>query len=107
MTTKQQQYAHSLAIARRRSLEVIAHGTRKADGVAVYAVPNGASFALALGQTNGSTSPPIVPTSGTGKGIHGPHEGLDVYYLVISDESVNYSVDVQELGDTVQMHSDS
>lgn len=101
MTTKQQQYAHSLAIARRHGLEVIAHSTRQADGAAVYAVPSGASFTLGLGQTNGSISPQIAPTSGTGEGIHGPHEGLGVYYLVISAESVNYSVDVHELRDTV------
>jgi SWIM zinc finger len=35
-----QQYARGLAIAKRDALSVVAHGTRKSDGAAVYAVPS-------------------------------------------------------------------
>jgi hypothetical protein len=34
------QYERAMAIARRDGLEVVAHGTRKSDGAAVYAVPS-------------------------------------------------------------------
>src|SRR5260370_11740281 len=37
---QQQQYARGLEIATRDSLQVVAHGTRKSDGAAVYAVPS-------------------------------------------------------------------
>src|SRR5260221_1792031 len=37
---RQQQYERAAAIARRDSLQVVAHGTRKSDGAAVYAVPS-------------------------------------------------------------------
>ncbi len=40
MTTQQQRYERAAAIAKRDSLQVVAHGTRKADGAAVYAVPS-------------------------------------------------------------------
>src|SRR5260370_38926040 len=35
-----QQYARGLEIARRDALTVVAHGTRKSDGAAVYCVPS-------------------------------------------------------------------
>ncbi len=35
-----QQYARGLEIAKRDALSVVAHGTRKSDGAAVYAVPS-------------------------------------------------------------------
>jgi hypothetical protein len=38
--TLQAQYTRAAAIARRDSLQVVAHGTRKSDGAAVYAVPS-------------------------------------------------------------------
>src|SRR5258708_11008624 len=34
------QYERAMAIAKRDGLEVVAHGTRKSDGAAVYAVPS-------------------------------------------------------------------
>src|SRR5260221_583663 len=41
MTTKQRDlYELAMAIAKRDGLEVVAHGTRKSDGAAVYAVPS-------------------------------------------------------------------
>ncbi len=41
MTTKQRDlYERAMAIAKRDGLEVVAHGTRKSDGAAVYAVPS-------------------------------------------------------------------
>jgi hypothetical protein len=36
----QQQYGRAAAIAKRDNLQVVAHGTRKSDGAAVYAVPS-------------------------------------------------------------------
>src|SRR5258708_12311351 len=47
MTITQQQYERAAAIARRDALTVVAHGTVKATGAAVYAVPSrsrGANF---------------------------------------------------------------
>jgi hypothetical protein len=38
--TLQQRYERGLEIAHRDALEVVAHGTRKSDGAAVYAVPS-------------------------------------------------------------------
>src|SRR5258706_2327387 len=41
MTTKQRdRYERAMAIAKRDGLEVVAHGVRKSDGAAVYAVPS-------------------------------------------------------------------
>ena len=41
MTVKQRRtYERAMAIAKRDGLEVVAHGTRKSDGAAVYAVPS-------------------------------------------------------------------
>src|SRR5258706_6302710 len=40
MRTQQQQYERAAAIAKRDALAVVAHGTRKSDGAAVYAVPS-------------------------------------------------------------------
>lgn len=38
--TQQQQYLRGLEIAKRDALTVLAHGTRKSDGAAIYAVPS-------------------------------------------------------------------
>jgi len=40
MRAQQQQYERAAAIAKRDSLQVVAHGTRKSDGAAGYAVPS-------------------------------------------------------------------
>ncbi len=41
MTTKQRtMYERAMEIAKRNGLEVVAHGTRRSDGAAVYAVPS-------------------------------------------------------------------
>ncbi|SRR5258706_720696 len=41
MTVRQRtMYERAMAIAKRDGLEVVAHGTRKSDGAAVYAVPS-------------------------------------------------------------------
>jgi hypothetical protein len=41
MTVKQRQtYERAMEVAKRDGLEVVAHGTRKSDGAAVYAVPS-------------------------------------------------------------------
>jgi hypothetical protein len=40
MRTQQHQNERAVAIAKRDSLQVVAHGTRKSDGAAVYAVPS-------------------------------------------------------------------
>ena len=40
MATQQARYERAAAIAKRDSLQVVAHGTRKSDGSAVYAVPS-------------------------------------------------------------------